>query len=214
MQPSLAPAAPARACVTASGSGSACRPRRRVAQQVRPAAATAAAQAAARAPRRGRLAASACGSSAAGWVAAAQPRAVWTVPSLVSRRCVSEVAGSDSGSSCSSSRSARRPSCQGRPHKHATRMPCGAGQSCSAGNTCQRVNQWHWQCAPSGAGVVLGAWDQCGGLGGSCASYFCTDGPFPRWAAGGMGPAGTAPPPPCANTSRAQPAASLASPGA
>ena len=28
----------------------------------------------------------------------------------------------------------------------------------------------------------LGAWDQCGGLGGSCASYFCSDGPFPRSA--------------------------------
>jgi hypothetical protein len=54
------------------------------------------------------------------------------------------------------------------------------GQACGDGNVCQRVNEWHWQCSPSGGGVVLGAWDQCGGMGGSCASSFCVDGPFPR----------------------------------
>jgi hypothetical protein len=62
-----------------------------------------------------------------------------------------------------------------------TVFTAAAGKGCSPGNACQRISEWHWQCAPSGAGVVLGAWGQCGGLGGSCATSFCVDGPFPRW---------------------------------
>jgi hypothetical protein len=54
------------------------------------------------------------------------------------------------------------------------------GQSCSDGNACSRVNQWYRQCRPSGSGVVLATWSQCGGRGGECASYFCADGPFSR----------------------------------
>jgi hypothetical protein len=27
------------------------------------------------------------------------------------------------------------------------------GQACADGNTCQRVNEWHWQCSPSDRAV-------------------------------------------------------------
>jgi hypothetical protein len=65
----------------------------------------------------------------------------------------------------------------------------GAGACCAAGSTCNRVNEWYWQCQPSaslpssglgGSGQgTLELWAQCGGKGGNCASSSCADGPYP-----------------------------------
>jgi hypothetical protein len=50
-----------------------------------------------------------------------------------------------------------------------------------AGTSCQRQNQWYYQCLPGGGSSgTLKVWEQCGGKGGNCNSYGCVDAPFPR----------------------------------
>ena len=70
------------------------------------------------------------------------------------------------------------------------------------------MDEWFWQCQPSGSGgsggsggnggnlgnggnsggnesttkpsgVVLNKWQQCGGTGGDCGKFSCQDGPYP-----------------------------------
>jgi hypothetical protein len=73
-------------------------------------------------------------------------------------------------------------------------MACAAIQACrhqlrhrphrGAGTTCQRQNEWYWQCLDGGSaapssGKMLAMFDQCGGKGGNCAQYACVDGQYP-----------------------------------
>jgi hypothetical protein len=52
--------------------------------------------------------------------------------------------------------------------------------ACPSGTSCQRQNQWYYQCLPGGSGgATLNVWDQCGGKGGNCAGFACVDGPYP-----------------------------------
>jgi hypothetical protein len=64
------------------------------------------------------------------------------------------------------------------------------GKACPAGASCQKQNNWYYQCLPATAATAATAspasagnpklYDQCGGEGGNCKQAgACVNGPFP-----------------------------------